>query len=94
MDLREDIKDRIIPQDSGCWHWEGRWNSGNGYSKVSYEGKAWMVHRLVYTLMVGPIPEGLVLDHKCRNRACCNPDHLEPVTYKINTERGEAVLYE
>lgn len=93
MRLREDIEYRIILQDNGCWHWAGRWNSGNGYSKVSYQGQAWMVHRLLYTLLVGPIPEGLILDHKCRDRACCNPNHLEPVTHKENTKRGKAVLF-
>lgn len=93
MRLRADIEYRLILQDNGCWHWAGRWTSGDGYNKVSYQGKAWMVHRLIYTLMVGPIPDGLVLDHTCRDRACCNPKHLEPVTQKENTRRGNAVLF-
>lgn len=61
--------------------------------RFSYQGKAWMVHRLLYTLLVGPIPDELVLDHKCKDRACCNPSHVEPVTQKVNVERGQAVLF-
>ena len=52
-----------------------------------------MAHRLVYTLIKGEIPEGLVLDHGCKNRRCCNTKHLEPVTQKVNVERGDAVLF-
>ena len=78
---------------SKCWFWTG-WNSGNGYGKVSVEGKAMMAHRAVYEMLVGPIPDGLILDHGCRHRACCNPAHLEPVTVLINTLRGDAILFE
>jgi hypothetical protein len=77
---------------SGCWLWGGGWDSGNGYGKVWW-CRAAMAHRVVYEVLVGPIPEGLVLDHGCRTRPCCNPDHLEPVTVAVNTNRGEAVLF-
>ena len=89
------ILDKISPcPNTGCWFWCAAWDSGNGYGKVSWKGRAWMAHRLVYALLVGPIPWRMVLDHKCRVRACCNPDHMEPVTGKTNTYRGDAVLYE
>jgi hypothetical protein len=53
--------------------------------------KNWLAHRLVYELLVGPIPDGLVLDHlksRCTSRRCVRPDHLEPVTITENTRRG------
>lgn len=82
-----------ICEESGCWLWSG-WNSGNGYGKVRWKGRAWMAHRLVFWLLRGEIPENHVLDHLCRRRHCCNPDHLEPVTVRENTHRGEAVLFQ
>ncbi|TDD77726.1 HNH endonuclease [Actinomadura rubrisoli] len=55
------------------------------------ERKNVVVHRFVYESLVGPIPEGLVLDHLCRVRACCNPAHLEPVTDRVNILRGASI---
>lgn len=93
INLPDRILDKLYPCPmSGCWHWVG-WESGNGYGKVSYKGRDSMAHRVVYLLLVGEIPEGTVLDHTCRVRCCCNPDHLEPVTVRENTLRGEAVLF-
>lgn len=50
-----------------------------------------VTHRITYLFYVGPIPDGLELDHLCRVRACCNPDHLEAVTRLVNVRRGNAV---
>jgi hypothetical protein len=47
------------------------------------------MHRYAYEALVGPIPDGKQIDHLCRNRACCNPEHLEPVTIQENIRRGE-----
>ena len=92
-----DILDRRVWTDpeTNCWLWRPcQWNSGNGYGKVSFKGKSLMVHRVVWTVEVGPIPEGYGLDHeKCWQRACCNPDHLVPVLPVDNTHAGLAVLY-
>jgi len=75
--------------DCGCWIWTGTLVSGYGQFKV--ERVRWKAHRWSYTALVGPIPDGLQIDHLCRTPACVNPDHLEPVTPRINTLRGESI---
>ena len=83
---------RSIEADSetGCWRWKQSLNS-QGYGQVMVSGRPWRVHRLIYSDVHGSIAVGLVLDHLCRNRWCCNPDHLEPVTDRTNViERGFA----
>jgi hypothetical protein len=72
--------------DAECWPWKG--GTKQGYGQIMVARKAKRAHRVAYELTVGPIPEGLTLDHLCRNRACCNPKHLEPVTNRENVLRG------
>lgn len=73
----------------GCWNWTGtRRADGYGYFR-RLPGTA-LVHRIAYKLLRGEIPAGQQLDHLCRNTSCVNPDHLEPVTAKVNTLRGYA----
>lgn len=70
-----------------CWDWQG-YVCPAGYGRVKIDGRAHQAHRWTYQQLVGPIPDGLVLDHLCRNRRCCNPDHVEPVTDAENVRRG------
>lgn len=72
-----------------CWLWTGA-TDPNGYGRVKVDGRTLMVHRFAYESMRAEIPEGLHLDHLCRRPLCVNPDHLEPVTHRINTLRGMA----
>lgn len=78
------------PDDHGCWPWQGT-IAGNGYGRFAIRGGSIAAHRFSYELLVGPVPEGLELDHLCRNRACVNPAHLEPVTHRANTLRGDTL---
>lgn len=76
---------------NGCWQWNAAMH-GAGYGAFSLrENGVWvtrLAHRLAYEHFVGPILDGLTLDHLCRNRACINPAHLEPVTLQENKARG------
>lgn len=63
-------------------------SNGHGYYKVSVGGEYLYVHRIAYESATGPIPDGLVIDHLCRNRWCCEPAHLEAVTHRENILRG------
>lgn len=90
-----DITDKWMPEpNSGCWLWLGA-EDENGYGRVvAGDGTRRIVkaHRRVYELLVGPIPEGMMLRHKCDTRCCVNPAHLEPGTVTDNArdmvERG------
>lgn len=89
--LPQRIEDRIeMVTESGCWIWTGTY-TGTGYGQTRLNGKRCRAHRAVYSLLVGPIPEGLNLDHLCRVRKCVNPYHLEVVTQSVNVQRGEGI---
>lgn len=81
---------KVIRRD-GCWGWNGSL-SKTGYARIhlSKNNKTFSVlaHRVSYEMSVGPIAEGLTIDHLCRNRSCTNPDHLEVVSQGENTRRG------
>lgn len=81
----------------GCWLWRGQKNA-KGYGKfsawISPGYKGWIAHRLSYQLFIGPIPEGMTLDHECDVKACVNPLHLRPMTALENRLRGRFPLRE
>ena len=84
------MTDYLIDLDSGCWVWQ-RAKTTAGYGTLTFGGKTRYAHRVFYEAYVGDIPQGLVLDHLCRNPGCCNPDHLEPVTFAENMRRARRV---
>ncbi len=86
----ERIANSITVDENGCWLWN-RFTDRNGYGRASVCGKYILAHRLMFNLLVGPIPEDRPeIDHLCRVRNCCNPDHLEPVTREENMRRVAA----
>lgn len=98
---------RLSEGEGGCWLWTGAKTptqttgpGGGYYGKVQLTTggttvlERWYAHRLGWFLHCGEIPDGLVLDHLCRHTLCVNPDHLEPVTHKINSRRGMQALRE
>lgn len=72
---------------TGCWQWRQYLNP-DGYGQAWVNGVRGLVHRFVYQHLRGEIPDGMVIDHLCRNRACVNPDHMEVVTQRTNVIRG------
>lgn len=93
--LPKRIMNRITVKGT-CWC-IGGWNTDNGFANISINGKTRKMHRVVFTLIRGLIPDGHVIDHVkelCEHRNCANPWHHEPVTVHDNTKRGNAVLFE
>lgn len=90
LTLRERFESKVERLASGCWQWTGAiLDTGYGVlTEGGKNGKVFRAHRVAYELFIGPIPEGLVLDHLCHNRWCVNPEHLEAVTNHVNVLRG------
>lgn len=78
---------KVIAGPNCCWQWTGS-KQQQGYGFFWNGERSVVAHRASYEMFVGPIPEGLQLDHLCRNTSCVNPQHLEPVTAQENTLRG------
>lgn len=99
-DRGEGIVDPLLPRlmpkvtvnpQTGCWVWNG-YRNDDGYGQIDWGGLRWLTHRATYTDQRGPIPDGMTLDHTCRNRACCNPWHLEVAEQRVNLYRGDSFV--
>lgn len=75
-----------VSAEGDCWIWTAQ-ITANGYGAFRSKGRGAYAHRVSYEFMVAEIPEGLHIDHLCRNRKCVNPDHLDPVTKRENDRR-------
>jgi HNH endonuclease len=92
MNLQDRLEAMFISEpNSGCWLWLGHLKK-NGYGtlgvKIDGRWKTQHAHRVSYETFVGPIQEGSDIDHKCRQRCCVNPDHMEPVSRSENLSRS------
>lgn len=97
--MRQSLIDRILQKSkiceiSGCWIWQGatsgkheKGKTGRGYGKISIHGHMAFVHRVMYVCYFGYVPHKIQIDHKCSNRLCVNPYHLEAVSAKENSKR-------
>ena len=86
--LPQRMLDKIMPvTESGCWIWMAS-HTKEGYGTTSWHGKQNVAHRVIWSIVNGPIPLGLHIDHLCRVRPCVNPAHMELVTQRENILRG------
>ncbi len=88
--------EKVRVAENGCWLWTGAqagtgWETREGYGMMAFGGTTHRAHRLAYEHFVGPIPDGLTIDHLCRVRHCVNPAHLEAVTLRENLLRGDTI---
>jgi HNH endonuclease len=91
--LPDRVRAHVLVEDRGhetpCWVWQGYIRPRDGYpDRMRWHGRKVWPLRHIYEMLVGPIPEGLDLDHLCRVRVCVNPEHAEPVTRGENVRRG------
>lgn len=78
----------VVDPETGCWEWTG--STSRGYGQLHIANRKTPAHIWFYRQAKGEIPTGLELDHTCRNTRCVNPDHLEPVTSAVNSQRSRA----
>lgn len=78
---------RYKENKNGCWIWTGAIHK-SGYGQVKWNGKSTVAHRVIYEIVKGKIPTGMVIDHLCNVKMCVNPEHLEAVSYSKNTQRA------
>ncbi len=96
IDVSSEVAERFwskVKRREGCWEWTAT-ITAKGYGHFSVAGRMALAHRWAYIDAYGWIPHGMTLDHLCRNRRCVNPDHLQPVSMRVNILRGEGITAE
>lgn len=89
---KDKFESKFMIAPDGCWLWL-EWADKDGYGKVRVGKSKRPAHRVSYELYVGPIPDGLLIDHLCKQKACVNPHHLEPVTIAESNRRKPTVTF-
>ena len=93
LPVAERVESNYVVTESGCWEWTGRRNAG-GRGVLGVRGRPVYAYRVAYEMWVGPIPEGMQINHHCDNPGCINPNHLYPGTQLENVRdmhaRGRA----
>jgi hypothetical protein len=84
---RERITEKYVVTPDGCWRWTGSFDK-DGYGRFQVGPRAKLAHRVMLAAVGRDVPDGMEVDHLCRNRSCVNPDHLEPVTHIENCVRA------
>ncbi len=89
-DLGERFMAKVkISESNDCWNWDA-YVDPDGYGRFVLNGRTFRAHRASYVLFIGPIPDGLEIDHLCRNRGCVNPSHIEAVSRRTNWLRSQS----
>lgn len=91
-DLPKRYSSKIAVNHNNCWLWTGAKQS-RGYGCGNGKAGPWLAHRRIYELLVGPVPDGLTIDHLCLVKHCVNPVHLEPVTLAENNGRAADLVH-
>jgi hypothetical protein len=91
MSQVDPLEDKYIVLPNGCWEWQ-RGKNAKGYGSVVFQGRTWLAHRLAYVLYVGPIPASHEAHHKCHNRACINPAHLEALSEPSHAHANKTIV--
>ncbi|AXF41482.1 hypothetical protein SHAb15599_00126 [Acinetobacter phage SH-Ab 15599] len=84
------ITNNVVIDSNGCWIWNKSFSS-NGYGQLTVDKRYWLAHRYSYTMSKGEIPADNVVRHKCHNKKCCNPEHLEVGTQAENWQDSKEV---
>lgn len=85
-----DLWSHLKIDGNGCWNWTAATHTDGYPEQISLDGRRYKPHRAMYEWLKAEIPPGLSIDHLCSNRLCCNPDHLEAVTFGENRKRAAA----